>query len=453
MSELTEAQIAALAGLLARCSSPMLVQVDAMAASLPGEKPLALRRLAADEMRNRERRDLMMAPLDPLFKPRTDGLPGLRFAPDVRARLWAATITHEPQLLKGLDRGDQVSRSIADRLCLTAAMEVRDHPEVIWPGASDAQLEDLAGCLDLVGLVRRYLGHMEDWLRGSSAEATADLKYILKQAGEMGELAPRRLLEILFAHSGDARYFLRLLGQVLPLVGREPGLEEEVIHHFTGRLIQGAAAACHEVAQMDVMAPGVDMKRLRDRLHWASDLMAEFDAQTLVRPDAAGGKLLRQARQEVSQFLGDHFLRAEQVVLSLLPVQQTVIAGRMKRPMPQLGQDLDEAVVAEAKTLLSVVSLSRGVATVFGREADRRQTAESLTWRLASWADEALEQIQETVVSGDAVAQKRISMAADLLSLIDAREAARSIRRRLMALHNRREHLPAATMQASPQFA
>ena len=179
MADLTQTQRTALAGLLARCSTPMLAQVDAMASAIPGAKAQGLRQLAAVEVQNRERRHLMMAPLDPLFHVRADGLPGLSFPPQVRARLWSLTITHEPEMLRGLDRGDQVSRSIADRLCLTAAMEVRDHPQSVWPGASEEQIADLAGCLDLVGSLRRHLGHMEEWLRGGTAEASADRKSVV----------------------------------------------------------------------------------------------------------------------------------------------------------------------------------------------------------------------------------------------------------------------------------
>ena len=455
MADLTETQRSALAGLLARCPTPMLAHVDAMAAAIPGAKAEALRQLAAVERQNRDRRDLMMSPLDPLFRPRADGLSGLSFPPHLRALLWSLAITHEPQMLKGLDRGDQVSRTVADRLCLMAAMELRDRPALVWPEASEAQIEDLAGCLDLVSILRRHLGHMDEWLRGGTAEATADLKFVLTQASTMSEQAPARLLEILFAHTVEARYFLRLLGQILPLVGREVGMEEAVIHRFTHRLIEAVAERCHQVASFDIQSADRDLASLRAALLWASDVMAEFDAQTLIRPDAEGGRLLRHARQEVSKTLGDYFLKAEQVVLSLLPVQQTVMAGKMKRPMPRLDQALDEATVAEAKALLQLVAISRGPALVFGREADRRQTAESLTWRLASWADEALERVNDAdaEVEDTALALRRISMTADLLAQIEAREAARSIRRRLMALTNRREHFQAATLEASPQEA
>jgi hypothetical protein len=452
MSDLTGTQRAALGELLARCSTAMLAQVDSMAAALPGAKARALRQLVAAEVQNRDRRELMLAPLEPLFHPRADGLKGLGFPPEIRARLWSITIMHEPEMLRGLDRGDQVSRAVADRLCLTAAMEVRDHPDQVWQGATEQQIEDLAGCLDLAGILRRHLGHMEDWLRGGTAAATADLKFAMKQASSIGMEAPARLLEILFAHSPDARYFLRLLGQVLPLVGREPGLEETHIHDFIHRLLDGLDLRCTQVAAFNPLAAEADLRRLRDPLQWASDLMAEFDAQTLIRPDAVAGRRLRQARQNVSEALGRHFLKAEQVVLSLLPVKQTVMAGKMKRPLPQLDQALDEAAVAEARGLLGIVALSRGPATVFGRESDRRQTAEGLTWRLASWSDEALERLNEGMVDDEALAGRRIGLAADLLAQIEAREAARSIRRRLMALNNRKEHLQPATIQASPQF-
>lgn len=453
MSDLTQTQRAALAELLSRCPTAMLAKVDAMAATLGGPKAATLRRLAALEAQNRDRCDLVMAPLAPLFHLRADRLPGLNFPAEVKGRLWSVTMGHEPAMLKALDRGDQVSRTVADRLCLTAAMEVRDHAAIIWPQANPDQIENLAGCLDLAGILRRHLGHMDEWLRGGTAAATADLKFAMKQAAAIDEAAPRRLLEILFAHSPDARYFLRLLGQILPLVGREPGLDEAHIHSFNHRLIKGLSQRCDAVVAFDPCRPGADLRALRDPLQWAADVMAEYDAQTLVRPDAVDGKRLRQARHEVSAAIGRHLLKVEELVLALLPVKQTVMIGKMKRPMPQLDQALDHTMVAQAKVMLSLVALCRGPASVFGREADRRQTAESLTWRLASWADEALERLNDGGLEDEALASQRISLAADFLALIEAREAARSIRRRLMALANRREHLSTATMDPSPQFA
>ncbi|WP_409020053.1 hypothetical protein [Brevundimonas vesicularis] len=453
MADLSATQRIALAELLARCSTPMLTQVDAMAAGMSGQRARVLRQLAAKEARNRERRDLVLGPLDPLFAPRADGLPGLSFPAAVRGRLWVTAIGHEPGLLGQLDRGDQVSRTVADRLCLSAAMDLRDHPDRVWPGANRAEIESLAACLDLIGVLRRHLGHMEDWLRGGTAEATAALTYAMKQAATISPEGPRRLLEILFAHTREARLFLRLLGQVMPLVGREPHVTEEDISLFTARLVEAVQARARAIMDFDCLSPEGDLRALRAHLAWSSEILAEFDASTLMRADATAGSALRQVRQDVSRFLSDLYMDAEQTVLALLPIESSVLAGRMKRPVPRLDMPADEAVVAKARVLLAVVSMSRGPALVFGRESDRRQTAEGLTWRLASWADEAIERVNEGLLADENLACRRIAMTADLLALIDAREAARSIRRRLMASGVKREHLRPATTGASPRFA
>lgn len=452
MADLSAAQRIALAELLARCSTPMLAQVDAMAAGMAGGKARILRQLAAEEARNRDRRELVLAPLDPLFSPRSDGLPGLSFPAAVRGRLWATAIGHEPGLLAQLDRGDQVSRTVADRLCLSAAMDLRDHPDQVWPGASRDEIESLAACLDLIGVLRRHLWHMEEWLRGGTAAATADLKYAMKQAATISPEGPRRLLEILFAHTREARLFLRLLGQVMPLVDREPHVNEADISLFTARLVEAVQARTQAMLAFDRLSPEPDLAGLRGHLVWVSDTLAEFDASTLVRADATGGPVLRQARQDVSHFLSDLYLDAEQTVLALLPLESSVLAGKMKRPVPRLDLPLDEAVVAKARVLLSIVSMSRGPALVFGRESDRRQTAEGLTWRLASWADEAIERVNDGLLPDHDLACRRVAMTADLLALIDAREAARSIRRRLMASGAKREQLRPATTRASPRY-
>ena len=63
--------------------------------------------------------------------------------------------------------------------------------------------------------------------------------------------------------------------------------------------------------------------------------------------------------------------------------------------------------------------------------AERRQTAEGLTGRLATWADEAIERLNDGEAPDESLARKRIALTAELLGLIGAREAQRTVRRRL----------------------
>jgi hypothetical protein len=56
-----------------------------------------------------------------LFRPRAGGLEGLSFPSGVPARLWRLATRNEPELLPQLDRDDELSRMVADRLCLSAA--------------------------------------------------------------------------------------------------------------------------------------------------------------------------------------------------------------------------------------------------------------------------------------------------------------------------------------------
>ena len=90
MSGLSVAHRVALAALLARCSEPVLKSVSATVAGLPGGKAAELRLMLADEMKDRARRALVLAPVAPMFRARADGVHAMIFPPVVLPRLWKA---------------------------------------------------------------------------------------------------------------------------------------------------------------------------------------------------------------------------------------------------------------------------------------------------------------------------------------------------------------------------
>ena len=187
MADLSVAQRAALAQLIAACPDRLLSQLDGLAAAMTGDRAWALRDMVEAERLDRRRRDAAFAPLSPLFRPRDDGLDGLSFPATVPARLWRLATRNEPELLPQLDRDDELSRMVADRLCLSAASAVRDQTQAVWPGATTEQAAELAACFDLAGLARRCLDYLEAWMGRPGSAATAELKLALRQAASIAK--------------------------------------------------------------------------------------------------------------------------------------------------------------------------------------------------------------------------------------------------------------------------
>lgn len=431
MADLSVAQRAALAQLIAACPDHLLFQLEALAAAMTGDRAWALRDMVEAEVLDRRRRDAAFGPLLPLFRRREDGLEGLNFPAGVPARLWRRATRNEPELLPQLDRDDELSRMVADRLCLSAASAVRDQGEDLWPGATAEQALELAACFDLAGLMRRCLDHLEAWMGRPGSAATAELKLALRQAASIAPDGAARLMEMLFAHLPDARMMLRVVAHATPTAGREALLGESELAVFVDRVVTALAHRAAEAAAFDPTAEGADPATLKADLDWCAEALSEIDVSLSLRPDSAWGKATRQARLKIALRLSELFSAAERAAAEVLPVERTAMAGRMTRPAPRLDQPVEPAAAAKARALLTVIGLVRGPAAVFGCEADRRQTAEGLTGRLATWADEALERLNDGEAADEGIARKRIALTAELLGLIGAKEAQRTVRRRL----------------------
>lgn len=431
MADLSVAQRAALAQLIAACPDHLLSQLETLAAAMTGDRAWALRDMVEAEGLDRRRRDAAFAPLSPLFRPRADGLEGLSFPSGVPARLWRLATRNEPELLPQLDRDDELSRMVADRLCLSAASAVRDQGESLWPEATPDQVAELAACFDLAGLTRRCLDHLEAWMGRPGSAATAELKLALRQAASIAPDGAERLMEILFAHLSDARMMLRVVAHATPVAGRETFLGESELAVFIDRVVTALAHRAAQATAFDPTAEGADPARLKADLDWCAETLSEIDVSLPLRSDSAWGKAVRQARLKIALRLSELFTAAERAAVAVLPVERTALVGRMTRPSPRLDQPVDAAAAARAKALLAVIGLVRGPAAVFGCEAERRQTAEGLTGRLATWADEAIERLNDGEAADEGIARKRIALTAELLGQIGAREAQRTVRRRL----------------------
>ncbi|WP_292050484.1 MULTISPECIES: hypothetical protein [unclassified Brevundimonas] len=435
MAELTSAHRAALTEVIARCPDRILTQLEMAVAAMPGPRAEAVRLMMAEELQDRQRRDLVFAPLLPLFRERQDGLVGFTLPSRLLGDLWRAAKRNEPELLPQLDRDDDLARMIADRLCNTAAAAVRDHGQKLWPGGTPMARMTLARVLDVAGIARSSVRKLPDWQGRVGAEQAADMKLAFRQAAAIGEDGLDCLMEVYFAHLREGLQVLRLASHAAALGSPSSTLSQGAFAPFVERVLKGVTDRADAIVDFDLSEGPQGVLAFRDRLHWLANALNEFEAVVSPRPDSVWARTLRHQKMRIAVALSERFQMADATVDALLPQEKTTLVGRMTRAVPNLTAELDDAEVEKARLLVGLMATARGPAAVIGCETERRQTAEGLTGRISNWSGEALDRLNKgDVPEGGRLARRRLQVMVDLLQLAGAKDAARTVRRRLASL-------------------
>lgn len=454
MAGLSVAHRVALAALLARCPEAALAAVAAAVAPMGSGRAAELRMMLTEETRDRARRARVLEPLVPMFRGRTDGIAAMTFPSHILPRLWRVASEREPELLVHLDEEDSASaQAVADRLCQSAAAAVRDHPDLVWPPEGDevlrqAGLADLAACLDLAHLARRGLPSLEVWLKRPDGDQIAELRLLLKDCASVHVDGAQRVLEMLFAHLDDAVLILRIVTQTSLAAGREGFLSESELAGFVDRLIAGVDVRARKI---EAFKPAADLDRVDTviaDLNWCAGVLAELDVTLTLSPQSAWGRSVREARVAIARRLSGLLRAADKAVEEALPLERVQIAGRMTRKCPRLSAPVTGPTVDAALSLLRLVGSSRGPASTFGCEADRKVLVQTLIDRLSDYADEALRLINDGEVADEFHALTLVEVSACCLDLIDAEDAARTVRRRAAVAGT-----PPKAVEASSQAA
>ncbi len=435
MSGLSVAHRVALAALIEQAPDGMLGKLSSVAVALQGPRALELATMLSAETTDRARRRAVMAPLVPMFRSRADGIEAMTFPATVLPRLWKAAAEREPALLPRLDDEGPDAVAVSNRICLAAAAAVRDRPDMIWPPGVDPErreqgLTDLAACLDLAHLARRGLPSLEIWLKRPDDDQIAELRILLKDCAHVHQDGAQRVLEMLFSHLDDAVLILRVITQSSCSAGREGFLSASELSGFVERLIAGIDV---RVAHIAAFRPGSDLAAVDpviEDLTWCANVLNELDVTLTLNPLSAWGKSVRDARVSIAGQLSAFLRAADRAVDKALPLERVRIAGRMTRKAPLLSAPVHGESVQAVRHLLKLVGAVRSAASIFGAEADRKKLVEALTDRLTDYADQVLHEVNDGEAPDEVNALRLVELAARCLDLIDARDAARTVRRR-----------------------
>ncbi|MEG1452427.1 hypothetical protein [Brevundimonas sp.] len=435
MAELTPAHRVALGEVITRSPDHVLSLLESAVADMAGSRAEAVRLMMAEEIRDRLRRDQVLRPLLPLFRERVDGMQGFVLPVRLRDDLWRAAKRNEPELLPKLDYDDDLARMIADRLCQTAASALRDHGGKIWPGGTVESRQKLARILDVAGIARTSVKRLPDWQGRIDAEEAAELKLALRQAQAVGEDGPDCLMEIYYAHLREGLQVLRLAEHAAVLASPSSSLSQGTFSEFVDRVMAALVDKADFIVAFDLSEGPQGVLALRDQLHWLATALKEFEVVVVPRADSVWARTLRHQKLRLSMSLVERFKQADEAVDVLLPQEKTTLAGRMTRAVPHLSAPLDDERVEQARLLVGILSTTHGPAAAMGCESERRQTVEGIVGRISNWSGEALDLLNKNdVTDGGRLARRRLQVMVDLLQLAGAKDAARTVRRRLASL-------------------
>ena len=441
MSGLTAAHRIALAALIGRCPETVLKSVSAAVAALPGGRAAELRIMLAEEMRDRARRAMVLAPIARMFQPRPDGIVSMTFPAPVLPRLWRAAIEREPNLLPRLDEDGPDAVMVANRYCLSAAAAVRDRPALIWPEdlapAQRAQgLTDLAWSLDLAHLARRALPSIRIWLNRPDGDQLAELRLLVKDCSEIHPDGASRLLEMLFSQLDEAVLVLRIITRTSGVAGRKGFLSESELADFVDRLLDGVDERAARLAAWRPDGGSGEVDTVMADLDWCAGVLAELDVTLTLDPDSEWGRRVRDNKGKVAGWLSGLLRTADKAVDKALPLTRVQTSGRMTRMAPMLEAAARGEAADTALSLLRLVGATRGAAATFGSEAARKTLVEALTERLSDYADQVLVLVNDGEAGDERHALRLVSIAARYLELIEAKDAARTVRRRAAVAGN-----------------
>jgi hypothetical protein len=444
MTELSVTQRAVLAQMVERLPDRTLKTLSLAVAQMPGARARALSQMLAEEGVDRSRRAVAFAPMIPLFAARPDGVEGLKFPAAVLPRLWKAASATAPELLGTLDdvrlREDDLRVvAVADRYCIAASGLIRDQPDVIWPTTPGKEVEredgltELARCFDLAVMARRALKSLPNWILRPTPDQLAELRLLVRDAAEITPDGGPRMLEILFSHLTDAALVLRLVVHSSRSASKEGVLSGSEMAVFVNRLLAEVEARVARIGAFKATG-GVDPgPQIKADIAWCAETLAELDMTLQLDPNGEWGKAARDARARINRSLSATLKSTDKTLDKVLPMKRVQTAGRMTREAPDLEQPVAPEAIQTASALLTLVGAIRTAAQIFGIESQRSQLVQSAIDRITTFVDLTIEAVNSGEVQDQPRVLAHVETLAKFLTLIDATEPARTVRRRAAA--------------------
>jgi hypothetical protein len=400
-----------------------------------------VRAMVEAEVADRRVRDIVLAPIRPMFGSRPDGIGQLAFPPSALTAVWQALKALQPRetalaAVTALRRPEEgVVPPVYDDLCRSAGAALRERANVRFAALADSLAgldQQLAGCLDLVPVARPALARMPEWLRHMSDDRAAAVRLAFKDAVAVAPDGGQRLFEVFFANMAEPWMILRLIAAVMhrPVDNYVSNSELAV---FGERLIADIEARLNLVRVFDLDGGAAAGMAAATHVRLFTAEIDEFERALHLGKEGPWGAKLSRAKSELAKVVEGWLKKAGDVLAKALPNAPVRIGGQIIRHAPKLDAPPSALAMNRAKAMLVFVEQIRGPATAGGYNVLRLKVVEELEQHLSSYVEDLLDSLHNGDGGEMIIARVYLEDAAELMARLRDDTAAQIIRRRAAA--------------------
>ena len=394
------------------------------------------------ETADRARRNALIGPAIQLC--RADGRDAgwLRFPAGALVQLWSALKRVAPEALVRADAAladpAEAEAGALDAPARLAAQELRAAhlPEFAAVAAAcDAArahgAAELAACLDLTPLARKAVAQLPRWISFMDGERIAVARLMCRDAAAIADDAGPRLFEILAAQLAEPWRILRVISAVMDhpgdvyFAGSEfAGFGERVLAAVEAEQVKVAAfRAPHGVAAARAAGQAATQAVL---------LLTEIEQAIELARDGPWGRRVVSVKRNLADAAEARLKEIDEAFAGALP-SQSPRGSKLRKPLPLLSQEPDDAQVERVLALLSFAREIQGCAAAGGFASVRQKALERLEQRLDAYVEDVLDLMREAEAGTAEIARAHLAVAADFYALARDERAGELVRRRMAA--------------------
>lgn len=445
MAGLSPQKIAMLKTLVAASPDELVRSLEqAIGADGSGGPLAAIGAMVEAEASERALRFAVLAPVAPLFRPKTDdGRPA--FPRAALVALWLALRDDAPDLVSEAASAvhyldpDQPSPSVFDDLCTLAAKGLSDGEKAGYVAAITAcetsrpgSSADLVLCLQMAPIARPAIQRLGDWIQRMTDERRATARLAYRDATALADGAGPLLFEMLAGHLKQPTAVLRIISAVMDHPGERYMADSELAHFGERSLteIEG------QLTLIKAMKPGAGIAAGREAGHAvqrAIEAISELEQAVQLSREGPWGQRLSKLKQAIAVTVESRLKDIDDAATHALPMQKIRYSAKLTRTAPNLTSPPDEPAIAWAMGLLTFSDVVRPSATDGGFGTVRIKVLDGLGKRIDQYVEDLLEQLRLGEVEDEERARKFLGIAANLLSLARDDKSAAIVRRRAAA--------------------
>ncbi len=445
MPELSPDKISVLRGLIAASPDDVVRGLERAVCREGSTGPLAaVGAMVEQEISDRSARAHVLAPVNGLFRARTDdGL--VAFPRPAAGRLWAAMKADKPDWVRqAVDASYYIdpaepSPQIFDLLCSRAAGQLRTLELPDYRAVSEMLEADRAGAtqtlimaLEIGPIARPALARLTEWLQRMTDERRASARLAYKDAGAAGEGGGPLMFEMLASHLKHPAQILRVISAVMDHPG-ERYMAASELAVFGERAINDIEI---RVQRLKALRPGMGVQAAEQAAQAVVDAVEtinELDQTVQLSREGPWGQRIVKLKQALASTVEQRMQDIGEAVALVLPMQKIRYSGRLVSNAPKLDEPPNDGAVDLAIGLLTFSEGIRACANDGGFAGARSKTHETVGQRIDRYVEDVLEQMR----LGDDIdhdrAREYLDVAARLMTLVRDRQAAGVVRRRAAA--------------------